>query len=98
MFRRRAHTKESASAAERLRLLPWAMMLEVVLVVGQRIARLDERDRSRLVELLRNSAGKPSRLSSREREELAVLISKLDLRGMTGELLPLATGRLRGRG
>lgn len=91
----RRSSSKSETAPSRLRALPWLAILDVALVVGGRVAALGERDRSRLVELVRSSGGRPTRLSRREREELVRLLSKLDVRGMAGELLPVAYGRRR---
>ena len=48
--------------------------------------------------LLRDSAGRPGNLSAKERKELRRLTHKLDLKGLTRELLPLARGRRGKRG
>ncbi len=43
-------------------------------------ARLSERDRKRMVEIVRSSRGRPSNLSDRERRELQDLFAKVEPR------------------
>ena len=80
-----------------VRALPWAALLKGGIVVGRRVGSLSSRDRTRLLELLRQSRGWPGRLGSRERAELRKLLGKLDLRAMSRELMPLWGGGRRGR-
>jgi hypothetical protein len=81
------------------RALPWALALQVLVVVGRRLGSLSSRDRSRLLELLRQSRGWPGRLGDRDRAELRKLVGKLDMRSMARELGPLARkGSRRKRG
>jgi len=86
-----------SSKQTRRRVLPWAVLLQLGLVVGRRVSELSEKDRSRLAILLRDSRGWPGRLSGREREELRTLIGKLDAVGMGREMLPLLGPGRRGR-
>lgn len=86
-----------SSEQARRRVLPWALLLRMGLVVGRRVSELSEKDRSRLVILLRDSRGWPGKLSGREREELRRLIGKLDAVGMGREMLPLLGAGRRGR-
>ena len=71
-------------------------MLQVGLVVGERISKLSEKDRTRLAELLRESRGWPGSLAGKDRAELGKLLGKLDLTGMGRELVPLVQGARRG--
>jgi hypothetical protein len=91
--------RTSKSKAERLGLkaLPWATLLQGGIVVRERWHTLSERDRARLTELVRESRGRLSGLSAKERDELRKLLRRLDLKGMGRDLLPLARGRGRGR-
>jgi len=83
------------SKRERIKALPWAALLQVVVVVGRRWRALSQKDRARLTGLLRSSRGRPGNLSIRERAELHRLLGKLDLRGIGRELTGFARG---GRG
>jgi hypothetical protein len=67
------------------------------MVVGKGLGELSAKDRARLARLLRESRGRPRALGVKEREELRRLVGKLDLRRMGGELLPIVSGRGRGR-
>jgi hypothetical protein len=87
--------KQASKSDEGKRALPWALVLQAVIVVGRRVASLSSRDRTRLLALVRESRGVPGRLGTRDRAELRKLLGKLDVRGMARELVPL-TGR-RGR-
>ena len=92
-----AKPSSSTSRAARIKALPWAAVLQAGMVVGDRWRRLSEKDRLRVRTLLRQSGGRLSNLSAKERKELRQLAGKIDLHGMGRELLPLARGRGRGR-
>jgi len=52
---------------------------EVLVAVRNHLSdRLSERDRRRLVEIVRTSKGRPSNLDDRERRELRELLSKVE--------------------
>jgi hypothetical protein len=70
----------------RVKALPWTVLLEVGLVFGRRWSRLSAKDRARITHLVRQSRGRPSNLSGRERAELRKLLRKLDIRAIAREL------------
>jgi enhancing lycopene biosynthesis protein 2 len=54
---------------------------EVVLAVRNHITgRLSEKERRRMVEIVRSSKGRPSNLSDRDRKELRALLGKVEPR------------------
>jgi hypothetical protein len=64
-----------------LRRLPVMRLLilgEVVMLARTHVERLTPRERHRLVVLLREARGRPSRLDGRRRDELQALIHKAD--------------------
>jgi hypothetical protein len=71
------------------RRVPWTALLQGGAVVGRRVATLSEKDRTRLIVLLRESRGWPGRLDPRERAELRRLLAKLDLAAIGRELAAL---------
>ena len=76
-------TRGASSAASRGRWLArgaWLLAAaEVVVAVRDHLSdRLSEKDRKRLVEIVRSSKGRPSNLSDRERKELRALIGKVE--------------------
>ncbi len=81
----------------RVRALPWAALLQGGIVARQRWLVLSDKERTRLVRLLRDSSRHPSSLSSGEREELRRLIGKLDLTRFGRDLVPVVRD-LRRRG
>jgi hypothetical protein len=87
------------STSSRVKALPWAVMLEVLVVVGGRWRALAEKDRARLTRLVRQSRGRPGNLSAGERREVRRLLGKLDFRRMGRELAPVVRpgGRQRQR-
>jgi hypothetical protein len=90
-------SKSKAKATlERTRSLPWAAALQAGIVLRSRWNALSEKDRTRLVRLLRESRGRLSNLSAKERDELRRLVGKADLKGVGRDLLALRRGR-RGR-
>jgi hypothetical protein len=92
---RRAAARKSKSKSERLpvpewvRALPWALLLRAAVLIGRRWHALSAKDRARLARLLRDSRGRASNLSTRERVELRKLLGRLQLRGLAGELIAL---------
>jgi hypothetical protein len=56
---------------------------EVVLAVRNHVnARLTERDRQRMVEIVKSSKGRPSNLSDRQRKELKALLNQVEPRAL----------------
>jgi tellurite resistance protein len=81
----RESLKDPAAAAARGRWLArgaWLLAAgEVVLAVRDHITgRLSEKERRRMVEIVRSSKGRPSNLSDRERKELQSLLAKVEPR------------------
>src|SRR6476646_2451061 len=76
---------DPGSAASRARWLArgaWLLAAaEVVVAVRNHISgRLTDRERKRMVEIVRSSKGRPSNLSDRERRELRSLLAKVEPR------------------
>lgn len=95
MSKPRSRASSSLEAAKRL---PWAAIAGVAVATGKRWRTLSERERSRLLALVRESGVRPDRLSEKQRKELRKLLAKLDLRGLSGDVARLAGGvRKRGR-
>ena len=67
------------------------------IIVGKRWSALSSQERARLALLLRQSRGRVSNLSTRQRIELRKLARKLDLKGMRREVMPLVRGVKRSR-
>jgi hypothetical protein len=76
--------------------LPWAVLLRGGAIVGQRWAALSAKERAQFSQLVRESRGRVSNLSAKQRTELRKLAHKLDLKGMGRELVPLLRGGGRG--
>jgi hypothetical protein len=97
-----AKASEKSGVGGRLRqgadAVPWAVLLRGGMIVGRRWTALSSRERARLAQLLRESRGRVSNLSTRQRLELRKLAKKLDLKGMSRELMPLVRGGKRSRG
>jgi hypothetical protein len=53
---------------------------ELLLLAREHVTRLEPQERRRVLELVRRGRGRPSRLSGRERKELASLIAKAEPR------------------
>jgi hypothetical protein len=85
------------SKADRVKDLPWLVLLQASVVLGKRWSALSAKERARLASLVRQSRGRVGNLSDKERLELRKLSRKLDLRGAGGELLPLFRGRRKPR-
>jgi len=87
---KKASKAKATSARERVKDLPWVLLLQAAVVIGKRWRALSERDRARLTRLVRESQGRPARLSAKERLELRRLAGKLDIKRMARELALLA--------
>jgi hypothetical protein len=78
------------------RALPWALLLEVVVLARDHVGRLTPGERAHLVALVRKSRGRPGNLSAHERNDVRRLAGKLDLPALGRGLGPIAR-RARGR-
>jgi hypothetical protein len=87
------HVSSERSRRQRLQALPWGAMLQGTLVVGRHWRALSEKDRARLTQLVRDSQGRLSNLSAKEREELRKLVGKLDMKGIGRDLFLLSRSR-----
>ena len=87
---KKASKAKATSARERVKDLPWVLLLQAAVVIGKRWRALSEGDRARLTRLVRESQGRPARLSAKERLELRRLAGKLDIKRMARELALLA--------
>jgi len=81
----RESLSDPGAAVERTRWLArgaWLLAAgEVVLAVRNHVnAHLTERDRQRMLEIVRSSKGRPSNLSDRERRDLKMLLAKVEPR------------------
>ena len=73
-----------------LRRIPWAVALELAVLLRERWSRLEPHERARLSALVRQSRGRRANLTSDEQDELRRLVSRLEPGGLGRELLPLA--------
>jgi hypothetical protein len=75
--------------------VPWLAVARTAMIASRRWNALSGKERARLAELLRESRGRMSNLSVKQRLELRRLAGKLDLKGTAGELSSLWRGRSR---
>jgi hypothetical protein len=94
----RSSKPSKRSKRQRVKALPWGALLQAVFVIRRHWQSLSQKDRARLSSLARESGGRPSNLSAKERAELRKLAGKLDLKGLRRELGGLRRGRGAGRG
>jgi hypothetical protein len=78
---------------ERVKELPWALLLQMGLVLGKRWRSLSAKDRTRLTELTRESRGRLGNLSAKERRELKKLVGKLHPKRTARDLVLLTRAR-----
>jgi hypothetical protein len=83
----------SKSKLERVKDLPWALLLQMGVVLGKRWRSLSAKDRAHLSRLTRESQGRLSNLSEKQRKELRKLVGKLDLKSTSRELVLLTRAR-----
>ena len=77
--------------------VPWLAVARATMIVGRRWNSLSGKERARLTALVRQSRGRVSNLSVKQRLELRRLAGKLDLKGMANELALLWRGGRRRR-
>jgi hypothetical protein len=67
---------------------------EVVVAVRDHVTgRLTEKERKRMVQIVRSSKGRPSNLSDRERKELRSLLGKVEPRELAKKVATTGFGR-----
>ena len=89
---------EKETKRSRLRAIPWMLVLQGAIVARERWHVLSEKERTRMVRLVRDSRGRPDRMSKAEREELRRLVAKLDVTTAGRDLLPFVRGIRRKHG
>jgi hypothetical protein len=78
------------------RAIPWAVVLELMVIARDHWDKLTPGERAHLSALVRKSRGRPGNLTARERADLRRLAAKLDLPGLGRSVAPVAR-RLRPR-
>ena len=86
---------QDKSRLARVKDLPWALLLQMGLVLGKRWRSLSTKDRARLAELTRESRGRLDNLSAKERRELKKLVGKLHPKRTARDLVLLTRARRR---
>jgi hypothetical protein len=86
-------SKQDKSKLARVKDLPWALLLQMGVVLGRRWRSLSAKDREHLTRLTRESQGRLSNLSEKQRKELKKLVGKLDPKRTSRELVLLARAR-----
>jgi hypothetical protein len=86
-------SERGKSSLQRVKDVPWALLLQMGLVLGKRWRALSSKDRERLARLARESQGRPGNLSAKQRKELRKLVGKLDLKRAGRELVLLKRAR-----
>jgi hypothetical protein len=87
--------EQDKSRLQRVKELPWALLLQMGLVLGKRWRSLSAKDRTRLTELTRESRGRLGNLSAKERRELKKLVGKLHPKRTARDLVLLTRARRR---
>lgn len=87
--------EQDKSKLQRVKDLPWALLLQMGLVLGKRWRSLSAKDRTRLTELTRGSRGRLDNLSAKERRELKKLVGKLHPKRTARDLVLLTRARRR---
>jgi hypothetical protein len=78
------------------REIPWAVLLEVMVLTREHWERLTPGERAHLTALLRKSRARPGNLTPGERRDVRRLAAKLDLPALGRSVAPVAR-RLRPR-
>ncbi len=75
---------------------PWLMIIQAAMAARKHWGVLTPAERTDLSRLLRSTRGRPANLTAHEKAELRRLVGKLDLPGLSKDLMPIASRR-RGR-
>jgi hypothetical protein len=89
------HRESKSRVKSTVGAVPWLAVARGAMIVSKRWNALSGKERARLAELVRESRGRVSNLSVKQRLELRKLAGKLDLKDMARELTSLWRG---GRG
>jgi hypothetical protein len=81
----------------RVRTVPWAVVIQLAMTARKHWQRLDPKDRARLAELLKQSQGRPNRLSAKERAEVRRLVAKLEPGQFARSIVPLGRKAVKAR-
>jgi hypothetical protein len=88
------------AALSRIRTMPWLMVLQLAMTLRKHWKLLEPAEQARLAELVKQSQGRPNRLSAIERREVRRLVAKLEPATIARTVVPLgrrATKLRRGR-
>lgn len=84
------------SKLSRVRSVPWIILAQAGLAANKHWKSLPVGDRERIAQLLKKSKGLPANLSAKERDELRLLLGRLELSSLARELVPFAVKARRG--
>ncbi|MTD42775.1 hypothetical protein GKE82_00255 [Conexibacter sp. W3-3-2] len=76
---------------------PWLLLAQAGLTANKHWKTLPVGDRERIAQLLKKSKGLPANLTPREREELRLLLGRLEVGSLARELVPFALKARRGK-
>lgn len=82
----RSASKGKSKVATLKESVPWAELAQGGIAIGSRWRRLSRKERDRMLGLARESRGRLTTLTAKERKELRRLVGKLDLPGLAREL------------
>ncbi len=88
------------AAISRIRTMPWLMVLQLAMTLRRHWQYLEPAERARLAALVKQSQGRPNRLSASERKEVRNLVAKLEPAKIARTVVPIgrrATNLRRGR-
>ena len=82
-------SKQSATA----RTFHFMLLGQAMVVLRDHWQSIPASDRARLAELVRASRGRPMHLTPQQRNELALIVKRVDLPGLSRDLAPLAASQ-----
>ena len=94
----RSASKGKSKVAKVKESVPWAELAQGGIAIGSRWRRLSRKERDRMLGLARESRGRLTTLTAKERKELRRLVGKLDLPGLARELTGLQRDWRKRRG
>lgn len=77
------------AALSRVRTMPWLMVLQLAMTLRKHWKYLAPAERARLGELVKQSQGRPNRLSATERREVRRLVAKLEPMQIARSVVPI---------
>ena len=77
--------------------MPWVMVLQLAMTLRRHWTYLEPAERARLATLVKQSQGRPNRLTASERADVRRLVAKLEPAQIARSVVPIGRRAAKGR-